>query len=87
MGYGLSQNFPNPFNPRTNISFSIAEKGFVKLVIYDLLGTELASLVNEIKEAGNYSVKFNAEKLPSGIYLYKIESGKFQETRKMILLK
>jgi Secretion system C-terminal sorting domain len=85
--YTLKQNYPNPFNPITNISYSIKSAGLVILKVYDMLGTEVASLVNEIKEAGTHSVIFNAEGLPSGVYLYKIESDNFLKIRKMILLK
>jgi hypothetical protein len=86
-GYGISQNFPNPFNPSTNISYSIAEKGSVKLAVYNMLGEEVASLVDESKEAGNYSVVFNAGLLPSGIYFYKLQVENFVATKKLILLK
>lgn len=85
--YVVSQNYPNPFNPSTNIKFSIPVSGIVKLKVFDILGREVASLVNEFKPAGNYAVDFNASNLTSGIYLYKIQSGEFTETKKMILVK
>ncbi|NWG29452.1 MAG: T9SS type A sorting domain-containing protein [Ignavibacteriaceae bacterium] len=85
--YKLQQNYPNPFNPTTSISFSIPKNGFVTLKVYDILGKEVAELVNEIKEAGNYSVTFNASELPSGIYFYTLTSGNFTATKKLILLK
>jgi hypothetical protein len=85
--YVLCQNYPNPFNPTTYINYSIKATGLVTLKVYDMLGTEVASLVNEIKEAGNYSVTFNAENLPSGIYFYTLTSGAFRETKKLNLLK
>ncbi|MBK9096536.1 MAG: T9SS type A sorting domain-containing protein [bacterium] len=85
--YALSQNYPNPFNPTTTINYAIKTAGEVTLKVYDMLGTEVASLVNEIQEAGKYSVEFNASNLPSGIYFYTLTSGNFMETKKLILLK
>lgn len=83
----LYQNYPNPFNPSTLISYSIPQSGFVTLKVYDLLGNEVATLVNENELAERYEVEFNASKLSSGIYLYKLQAGSFVQTRKMILLK
>lgn len=85
--FSLSQNYPNPFNPTTTIEYSIKSTGMTSLKIYDMLGIEVASLVNEIKEVGNYSVVFNASQLPSGIYIYKLTSGNYVDTKKLILLK
>lgn len=85
--YYLSQNYPNPFNPVTNIKFSVAEKAHVTLKVYDVLGREVATLVNEVKDAGQYTVKFDAKDLPTGMYLYTISAGKFSETKKMMLVK
>ena len=85
--YALEQNYPNPFNPTTLISYSVPERGNVSLVVYDLLGRQVASLVNEVKEPGSYKVNFNASNLPSGIYTYSIKSGNFVQTKKMMLLK
>ncbi len=85
--YELSQNYPNPFNPSTTINYSIKSAGEVTLKVYDMLGTEVASLVNERKEPGNYSVAFNATNIPSGIYVYRLTADKFVETKKLILLK
>ena len=85
--YYLSQNYPNPFNPNTKIKFELRERVFVTLKIYDLLGNEINTLVEEEKLAGNYEIEFNGEKLPSGVYLYKIIAGDFVDTKKMILLK
>jgi hypothetical protein len=85
--FNLSQNFPNPFNPITSIQYSISSKQFVKLKIYDLLGREIAILVNDEKPAGTYKVEFDASQLSSGIYFYKLQSGSFVETKKMILLR
>jgi len=85
--YTLEQNYPNPFNPGTIISFSIPNSGFTQLKIYDALGTEINSLVNEYKQSGNYDIEFNAENLPTGIYFYRLISGNYSDTKKMILLK
>ena len=85
--YALSQNFPHPFNPTTNIKFSIPQRGYVKLVIYNLLGEVITILVDEVLQAGNHIVPFNAENLNSGIYIYRIESAIFFQSNKMILLK
>jgi streptogramin lyase len=83
----LKQNYPNPFNPTTVISFFIPNSEFTQIKIYDMLGTEINTLVNEYKQAGNYDIEFNAEGLPNGIYFYRLISGKYSETKKMILLK
>ena len=85
--FSLAQNYPNPFNPSTKIRFQIAEIGYVSLKIYDVLGNEVATLVNEEKPSGIYEVKFDAKNLPSGIYFYKLQSGSFVETKKMVLVK
>ncbi|HEX2866761.1 MAG TPA: carboxypeptidase regulatory-like domain-containing protein [Ignavibacteriales bacterium] len=85
--YSLKQNYPNPFNPSTTISFSIPEKARVTLKIYNILGSEVASIMNEEKPAGKYSVVFNAGSLPSGIYFYTLSSGKYSVTKKLVLLK
>lgn len=85
--YSLGQNYPNPFNPVTTIEFSIPNSAKVELKVYDLLGREVSTLVNEFKQAGNYSVQLNALSLSSGVYFYKIVAGSFQEVRKMVLIK
>ncbi len=85
--FSLSQNFPNPFNPTTNIEYQFPNREFVSLKVYDVLGNEVATLVNEEKTAGSYSVNFDASKLSSGIYFYKLSAGNFIQTRKMIFLK
>ncbi|MDO8549145.1 MAG: T9SS type A sorting domain-containing protein [Ignavibacteria bacterium] len=85
--FSLSQNFPNPFNPTTNIGFRIAEFGFVSLKVYDVLGREVATLVNEEKQTGVYEVEFNATGLSSGIYFYTLKAGDFNQTKKLILLR
>ncbi len=97
VGFELAQNYPNPFNPTTTINFSIPQKGNVTLKIFDILGNEVRTLLNEELEAGYHQIEFSAKggsasggdatSLPSGIYFYKLQSGKFSETRKMILLK
>jgi len=85
--YELNYNYPNPFNPTTDIKYSINKAGLVSIKVYDILGIEIATLVNEKQQPGNYSVRFNASHLPSGIYIYRIISGSFSATKKMILLK
>ena len=90
--FTLFQNYPNPFNPSTTINYSIpaVQTGYipsVQLKVYDILGREVATLVNEKQTPGNYSVQFNASKLSSGIYLYKLEAGNFRSVKKMIVLK
>ncbi len=85
--YYISQNYPNPFNPSTTIRYQIPQDGIVTLKIYDILGAEVATLVNEEKVAGKYEVNFNASSLASGVYLYKIQAGDFISSKKMILLK
>lgn len=85
--YNLKQNFPNPFNPTTNITFSLPNSGLVTLKVYDMIGKEVATLVNEVKAAGNYIVGFNAANLPSGAYFYRLESNNFADTKKMMLIK
>lgn len=86
-GYELNQNYPNPFNPSTNISYKIPENCFVSLKVYNILGKETATLVNESQTAGKYSFKFRADNLESGIYFYKLTAGNFTAVRKFILLK
>ncbi len=85
--YALAQNYPNPFNPSTNIKYSIPEASFVQLKVYDILGNEVATLVNEEQNIGNYNIEFNASALPSGVYFYRIQAGSFVDTKKMLLLK
>jgi len=85
--YELSQNYPNPFNPSTTILFSLPISGNVKLVVYNLLGEQVAELVNGFKEAGVHTINFNAENINSGIYIYKLETTGFLQTRKMSLVK
>ncbi|MCW8811723.1 MAG: T9SS type A sorting domain-containing protein [Ignavibacteriaceae bacterium] len=85
--FSLLQNYPNPFNPTTSLQYAIGSRQFVTLKVYDLLGREIATLVNEEKPAGEYEVEFNATNLPSGIYFYQLNAGEFTEVKKMILLK
>ncbi|MBS1494800.1 MAG: T9SS type A sorting domain-containing protein [Bacteroidetes bacterium] len=87
--FSLHQNYPNPFNPSTVIRYQLSVAGFITLKVFDLLGKEVAALVNEKQNAGSYSVDFNSTEfnLPSGIYFYTLNAGEFKETRKMILIK
>jgi len=85
--YDLSQNYPNPFNPSTNIEYSIPSESFVELKVYDVLGNEIASLVNEQQQAGVYRADFTADNLPSGMYFARIRANEFTRVVKMILLK
>jgi len=85
--YRLEQNYPNPFNPATRIAYSIQKPGFVSLKVYDILGREVATLVNGYQQAKNYTINFDAGRLASGIYLYKLKTGDFVQTKKMLLLK
>ena len=85
--FSLDQNYPNPFNPVTQIKYSIASPGLVTLKVYDILGRQVADLVNAVQDAGKYTVNFNASKLASGVYIYRIESGSFTDVKKMMVLK
>jgi hypothetical protein len=85
--YSLEQNFPNPFNPSTKINYTLNQAGFVQLKVYNILGVEVATLVNGYKYSGDHSVDFNASKLSSGVYLYQLSVNNFTQTRKMILEK
>ncbi|MFZ1518031.1 MAG: T9SS type A sorting domain-containing protein [Ignavibacteriaceae bacterium] len=85
--YELDQNYPNPFNPSTKINYSIQAEGLVSIKVFNILGQEVATLVNDFKTAGTHSVNFDASKLSSGIYLYKIDSNGFTQTKKMMLIK
>ncbi|MBI2430337.1 MAG: T9SS type A sorting domain-containing protein [Ignavibacteriales bacterium] len=83
----LEQNYPNPFNPSTKIRFAVPGLSFVLLKVYNLLGQEVATLVNEEKRAGSYEVQWNAIGFSSGIYFYKLRSGNFVETKRMLMIK
>jgi len=85
--FALYQNYPNPFNPNTTIRYQLTQENKVIIKIYDILGAEVRTLLNEKKKPGVYEVDFNAANLPSGTYIYRIIAGKFVETKKMILLK
>ncbi|MCU7494939.1 MAG: cellulase family glycosylhydrolase [Ignavibacteria bacterium] len=87
IGYCLKQNYPNPFNPTTEINFSITKGGRVKLIVFNMLGSKVAVLIDEFRPAGNYTAKFNAGHLPSGTYIYRLESGSFKDEKKLMLIK
>jgi uncharacterized membrane protein len=85
--FTLEQNYPNPFNPSTSIKFSLPKASVVKLVIYDLLGKEIRTLVNEMRQPGTYSEMFDASSLASGVYFYRITAGDFTDVKKIVLIK
>ncbi len=85
--YSLEQNYPNPFNPSTSIKFSVPKQSNVKLVVYDVVGKEVAVLVNAMKQPGSYEAVFNGDNLASGVYFYRIEAGAFTDVKKMVLIK
>jgi hypothetical protein len=85
--YTLQNNYPNPFNPQTRIKFSLPTSEFVRLQVYNTLGQQVRTLVNKPMEAGSHSVTFNAGSLPSGVYIYRIQTEKFTRSRKMLLVK
>jgi len=81
--FSLEQNYPNPFNPSTRINYQISKDDFVTLKVYDIIGNEVATLINKEQSAGKYSVDFNAANIPSGVYLYRLQAGELVQTRKM----
>ena len=81
------QNYPNPFNPSTTIKFALPKSEFVKIRVYDMLGKEVATLVNEQLQAGYFEYTFNASNLSSGLYFYKIDAGYYTDIKKMVLIK
>ena len=83
----MQQNYPNPFNPETTIHFTAPKAGHVRLAIYNLLGQEVAVLLNEHQAAGRYSVQFNASGLAGGVYIYRLSTNGFEQSKKMMLLK
>jgi hypothetical protein len=85
--YSLSQNYPNPFNPVTNIHYQIIKSGNVRLTVYDMLGRTVETVVNQNQKAGTYTVQFDASRLASGAYFYRLQTSDFTETKKMILTK
>ncbi len=85
--YKLNQNYPNPFNPATTISYSIPKESNVSLIVYDIMGKQVAELVNGKQAVGSYTVQFDAAKFASGTYFYKLTAGEFISVKKMVLLK
>ena len=85
--YELSANYPNPFNPSTSIEYAVPNDGMVTLKVYDVLGREVANLVNEYMPSGRYKITWDASKMASGIYVYRMTAGKFTTSRKMLLMK
>jgi hypothetical protein len=83
----LKQNYPNPFNPSTSIQYTLSSRQFVSLKVYDIIGNEIATLVNSEKPSGVYEVEWNAGNVPSGVYFYQLKTGSFVQTMKMLLLK
>ncbi|MBK6539666.1 MAG: T9SS type A sorting domain-containing protein [Ignavibacteria bacterium] len=83
----LYQNYPNPFNPGTNINYDLPDNNYVSLKVFDALGKEVATLVNEKQNAGSYSVDFNGEGFPSGVYFCKLSAGEYSEIKRMVLIK
>lgn len=86
-GFNLFQNYPNPFNSTTTINYSIPKSQFVTLKVFDMLGKEIITLVNENKNTGNYEITFDTKNLPSGIYFYQLKTGEYQQTKRMVLLR
>ena len=85
--FALSQNYPNPFNPTTTIGYDVPKRSLVTVVVYDILGRLVETLVDEEKQPGHYEATFNASGLPSGVYFYRLQAGSFIESRKLVLLK
>ncbi len=85
--FALFQNYPNPFNPSTNISFNLPEKSYVSIKVFDLLGREVATLAAQTMSAGTHALQWNAGKMPSGVYFYRLKAGTFTQTKKLVLLK
>jgi hypothetical protein len=86
-GFTLHQNYPNPFNPGTVINYTLPERSFVSLKVYDILGREIKTIVSRIEEAGSYRINFDGSDLPSGVYIYSLETGGVKLSRKMLLMK
>ena len=85
--YNLAQNFPNPFNPVTTIAYQLPKTDRVSIIVYDLLGSEVTTLVNSVQSAGIHNVSWNASNVASGIYFYRLRSGSFTQTRKLVVIK
>jgi hypothetical protein len=85
--FDLKPNYPNPFNPSTRISFDLPESAEVRLTVFDVLGRQVATLVNQPMKAGSHTVNFDAQRLASGVYIYRLEAGSFSMTRNMMLIK
>jgi hypothetical protein len=85
--FALAQNYPNPFNPTTEIQFTIVNRQLATVNVYDVLGREVATLVNEVKEPGSYTVHWDASSVGSGVYFYRLRAGSFVQTRRMMLVK
>jgi hypothetical protein len=85
--FALGQNYPNPFNPSTTIEYSVARESFVSIKVYNVLGKEVAYLVNEVKPQGNFKVEFNASELSSGMYFVEMNAGNFKANKKILLVK
>lgn len=85
--YELGQNYPNPFNPKTIIYFQLPMSNYVKLIVYDVMGREVATLVNEQLNSGTYEIEWDASDYPSGIYFYTLSTGNFTETKRMVMIK
>ncbi len=83
----ITQNYPNPFNPVTTIQYEVAKESRIRLKLYDITGTEITTLVDEVNPAGEYRASFDASGLPSGVYIYRIEADKFNESKKLILIR
>ena len=87
ISFSLQQNYPNPFNPTTVIRYQVAKAGIVRLKVYDVLGREVATLVNDVKPAGSYTASFHAAAVPSGVYFYRLQSASFTDTKRLVVLK
>ena len=87
VAFSLEQNYPNPFNPSTKIQFTIVNRQLTIVRVYDVLGREVATLENEMKQPGTYTVEFDASNLASGVYLYRLKAGNFVETKRLVLLR
>ena len=83
----LEQNYPNPFNPESIIKYQLGNDGFVKLKVFNSIGEEVVELVNQFQKAGNHQIMFDGKELPSGMYVYRLTSGNYSESKKMILMK